>query len=144
MTAPAVRVLVVDDQAPFRLAARAVVRRAEGFDLVGEAATGEEAVALKAVFNGKGSQIPVTSIKSMLGESLGASGALQAVSSILTLIEGIIPPTLNFEECDSSWGLQGLSHQAQHQEVEVAMINSLNCDGNNASLLLGHHDYNRK
>jgi DNA-binding NarL/FixJ family response regulator len=41
-----VSVLVVDDQAPFRLAARAVVRRAEGFDLAGEAASGEEAVAL--------------------------------------------------------------------------------------------------
>ena len=43
-----VTVLVVDDQAPFRLAARAVVRRAEGFDLAGEAASGEEAVALVA------------------------------------------------------------------------------------------------
>ena len=44
MTTAEVRVLVVDDQAPFRLAARAVVRRAEGFELVAEAATGEEAV----------------------------------------------------------------------------------------------------
>src|SRR5207248_758724 len=42
----------------------------------------EEAVALKAVFNGKGSQIPVTSIKSMLGETLGASGAVQAIDLI--------------------------------------------------------------
>lgn len=44
ITAGEVSVLVVDDQAPFRLAARAVLRRAEGFELVGEAATGEEAV----------------------------------------------------------------------------------------------------
>jgi len=44
VTTAEVRVLVVDDQAPFRLAARAVVRRAEGFELVAEAATGEEAV----------------------------------------------------------------------------------------------------
>ena len=43
-TPAAVTVLVVDDQAPFRLAARAVIRRAEGFELIGEAATGEEAV----------------------------------------------------------------------------------------------------
>ena len=41
---PTVRVLVVDDQAPFRLAARMVLKRAEGFELVGEAATGEESV----------------------------------------------------------------------------------------------------
>ena len=44
MTSPPVAVLVVDDQAPFRLAARAVLRRADRFELVGEAATGEEAV----------------------------------------------------------------------------------------------------
>src|SRR5436309_15611327 len=43
-TSAAVTVLVVDDQAPFRLAARAVIRRAEGFELIGEAATGEEAI----------------------------------------------------------------------------------------------------
>ena len=48
MTGPDVTVMVVDDQAPFRLAARAVVRRAEGFELVAEAATGEEAVAMMA------------------------------------------------------------------------------------------------
>ena len=46
MTAPDVGVMVVDDQAPFRLAARAVVRRAEGFGLVAEAASGEEAVGM--------------------------------------------------------------------------------------------------
>lgn len=46
MTDVPVSVLVVDDQAPFRLAARAVVRRADGFELVGEAATGEEAVTM--------------------------------------------------------------------------------------------------
>lgn len=45
-TEPQVSVLVVDDQAPFRLAARAVIKRAEGFELVGEAGTGEEAVEL--------------------------------------------------------------------------------------------------
>ena len=44
MNTPDVAVLIVDDQAPFRLAARAVLRRAEGFELIGEAATGEEAV----------------------------------------------------------------------------------------------------
>ena len=43
-TPAAVTVLVVDDQAPFRLAARAVIRRAKGFELIGEAATGEEAI----------------------------------------------------------------------------------------------------
>ena len=48
MTTEVVPVLVVDDQAPFRLAARAVVRRTGGFELVGEAGTGEEAVALAA------------------------------------------------------------------------------------------------
>ena len=48
-TAPApVPVLIVDDQAPFRLAARSVVRRAEGFELIGEAATGEEAITMVA------------------------------------------------------------------------------------------------
>jgi DNA-binding NarL/FixJ family response regulator len=45
---PPVSVLVVDDQAPFRLAARSVLRRAEGFELVGEAASGEEAVTMAA------------------------------------------------------------------------------------------------
>jgi len=44
MTAPPVTVLIVDDQAPFRLAAKAVLRRTPGFDLVGEAASGEDAV----------------------------------------------------------------------------------------------------
>jgi two-component system, NarL family, invasion response regulator UvrY len=48
MTTEVVPVMVVDDQAPFRLAARAVVRRADGFELVSEAGTGEEAVALAA------------------------------------------------------------------------------------------------
>jgi len=99
-----------------------------------------EAQSIKKVFGEYASQVAISSIKSMVGESLGASGAFQAAASILSLIEGVIPPTINFKECDPSWELDGLRNQTARREMTVAMINSFGCDGNNAALLLRRRD----
>ncbi|MBI1924465.1 beta-ketoacyl-[acyl-carrier-protein] synthase family protein [Candidatus Poribacteria bacterium] len=99
-----------------------------------------EAKSIQKVFGKYTSDVAIHSLKSMVGESLGASGAFQVASSLVTLTEGIIPPTLNFKECEPGWKLDGLSDQVMWRDVAIAMINAFGCDGNNASLVLSRWD----
>ena len=95
-----------------------------------------EAQAIKQVFGTHTSRAAIYSIKSMVGESLGAAGALQVASGLMTLVERIIPPTVHFQSGEASWGLESVSHYARQRDATTAMINSFGCDGNNASLVL--------
>jgi len=95
-----------------------------------------EAQAIRSVFGDAAATLPVHSIKSMVGETLGAAGAFQVAASLLTLREYVVPPTVNFQEADPRWGLPGITRQATTTAGDVAMVNSFNGDGINASLVL--------
>lgn len=96
-----------------------------------------EAQAIRKVWGDQASSISIGSIKSMLGETLGASGAFQTASSFMTLNHGIVPPTVYFQKCDPQWQLNGIRNHPWKQDTTFAMINCIEHDGNCASLLIG-------
>lgn len=95
-----------------------------------------ECAAIKQVFGERYSRIPVSSIKSMLGHTMGAASALEAISCALAIKNDIIPPTINFETPDPECDIDCVPNQARRHIVTIAMNNSYAFGGNNASLVL--------
>jgi 3-oxoacyl-[acyl-carrier-protein] synthase II len=96
-----------------------------------------EAAAVVEVFGPRGAQMPASSTKSMLGHSLGASGALEFVICAMALQNQFVPPTLNCDEPDPEVGLDYVPHDGRPHPVRVAMSNSFAFGGNNACILIG-------
>ncbi|MBI3652256.1 MAG: beta-ketoacyl-ACP synthase II [Acidobacteria bacterium] len=98
-----------------------------------------ETDAIKRVFGCRAYEIPVSSIKSMLGHSMGASGAIEFIATVLALNEKIIPPTINYEErdpqCDLDYVTEGARAMRQASGRRAAMSNSFGFGGNNAVLV---------
>jgi 3-oxoacyl-[acyl-carrier-protein] synthase II len=94
-----------------------------------------ETRALKLVF-GAGTQVPISSVKSMIGHSLGASGAVEAAAAILALEGGFLPPTLHLENADPECDLDYVPGASRPRQVEAVLANAFGFGGNNASLVL--------
>ncbi|HUO87373.1 MAG TPA: beta-ketoacyl-[acyl-carrier-protein] synthase family protein, partial [Thermoanaerobaculia bacterium] len=94
-----------------------------------------EAVAVERVFGRRRRAVPVSSIKSMLGHTMGAASAIEAAACALAVAEDRIPPTINFDEPDPDCRLDCVPNQAREVPVEVAMNNAYAFGGNNASVL---------
>ena len=93
-----------------------------------------EAKALRAVF---GEEMPlVTSTKSMTGHLLGAASAIEGISCVLSIRDGVIPPTINYDTPDPECMVNLVANEAREVEVEIAMSNSLGFGGHNAALIL--------
>jgi len=95
-----------------------------------------ECAAIKLVFGGRYRQIPVSSIKSMLGHTMGAASAIEAIACTLVVKNDIIPPTINYEAPDPECDIDCIPNQARRQPVSIALNNSYAFGGNNASLVL--------
>jgi 3-oxoacyl-[acyl-carrier-protein] synthase II len=95
-----------------------------------------ECIAIKNVFGSRYKQIPVSSIKSMIGHTMGAASALEAVTCALILKNDIIPPTINFETPDPECDIDCVPNNARKHIVNIALNNSFAFGGNNASLFL--------
>ena len=94
-----------------------------------------ECRAITTVFGDSATRIPVSSIKSMLGHTMGAASAIEAISAILTIKNGVIPPTINHKEEDPEClGINCVPNKAIEKEVNLALNNSLAFGGNNACL----------
>ncbi|HUJ74993.1 MAG TPA: beta-ketoacyl-ACP synthase II [bacterium] len=91
-----------------------------------------ETLAIKHVFGGHAKRLAVSSIKSMLGHSLGGSAGLEAVASVLTLRDGLLPPTINLHEPDPELDLDYVPNQAREQPVLALLSNSFAFGGHNA------------
>ncbi len=94
-----------------------------------------ETRAIKKVFKEQSWSIPVSSIKSMIGHLWGAAGAVEAISTILSIKEGIIPPTINYETPDPECDLDYVPNQARRAKIRAALSNSSGFGGVNASLV---------
>ncbi len=94
-----------------------------------------ETKAIHAVFGGSGP--PVSSIKAVTGHMLGASGAAEAVASVLAISKGAIPPTHNLEDPDPECDLDHVRHSARVADIRTALSNSFAFGGHNVSLLFG-------
>jgi 3-oxoacyl-[acyl-carrier-protein] synthase II len=95
-----------------------------------------ECQAVDAVFGAHARKgLVVSSTKSMTGHLLGAAGGLEAVVTVLALVRGVIPPTINVEEQDPECALDVVPNVAREKQVEVAMSNSFGFGGTNAVVL---------
>lgn len=94
-----------------------------------------ETEAIKAVFGKRAYEIPVSSTKSMTGHLLGAAGAVEAIFSVLSLREGFIPGTMNYQVKDEELDLDYVPNKGREAEMEYALSNSLGFGGHNACLI---------
>lgn len=99
-----------------------------------------ESEAIHRVFGKRARDIPVNSIKSMLGHTMGAASALEAIASILTLHEGRIPPTINFETPDEECDIDCVPNQMRELAADVILNNSFAFGANNATTVFSRLD----
>ncbi|MFZ5918877.1 MAG: beta-ketoacyl-ACP synthase II [Chloroflexota bacterium] len=95
-----------------------------------------ETKAIKRVFGPHAYHVPVTATKSMVGHTLGAAGAVSALAAVLSIREGIIPPTINLETPDPECDLDYVPNVARRQPVRAAMINGFGFGGQNVALII--------
>jgi 3-oxoacyl-[acyl-carrier-protein] synthase II len=94
-----------------------------------------ETIAVKNTFGKQAYKIPISSIKSMLGHTMGAASAIEAAVCALTITEGQIPPTVNWKEQDPECDLDYVPNTARKHDVRIAMNNAYAFGGNNSSLI---------
>jgi 3-oxoacyl-[acyl-carrier-protein] synthase II len=94
-----------------------------------------ETVAIKRLFGDLAYQIPISSTKSMIGHSLGASGSLEAAACVKTITQGMIHPTINYEVPDPDCDLDYVPNQARKKDVKVVLSNAFGFGGQNACLV---------
>ena len=95
-----------------------------------------ETKIIKEIFGKRAYDIPINAIKSMLGHTQGAGGAIEAIASALTLENNIIPPTINYENFDPDCDLDYVPNKAREKEVNIVVSNSFGFGGSNAILVL--------
>ena len=94
-----------------------------------------ETRGVKMAFGKRAYEIPISSIKAMIGHCLGSAGAIEAVATLLSLNEGIIPPTINYATPDPACDLDYTPHEARKKEMQMAISNSFAFGGNNVCLV---------
>ena len=94
-----------------------------------------ETIAFHRVFGDAARRVPVSSVKSMLGHTMGAASAIEAAVCSLAVAEGRVPPTINFEQPDPDCDLDVVPNEARELPVRVAMNNAYAFGGNNASVI---------
>ncbi len=99
-----------------------------------------ETLAIKRLFGDRAYQVPISSTKSMIGHSLGASGSLEALACIRTITSGMIHPTINYETPDPECDLDYVPNQARAKDVRVALSNAFGFGGQNSCLVFRKFD----
>ena len=94
-----------------------------------------ETKAIKNVFGDHARAMSLSSTKSMTGHLLGAAGAVEAVASIMAIIDGVVPPTINLQTPDPECDLDYTPNEAKKREVSVAMSNAFGFGGHNTTLM---------
>lgn len=118
----------------------------EGIDFIGANANGcrmqdaVEAKAIQSLFGAGSDRIPVSAIKSNIGESYGTAGAAQLISSIMSISTGQIPHIMNHCNKDPEINLNLILGKPLKKEIKNALINTMDYDGNNTSLMISRVD----
>ena len=113
----------------------------DGVDYISAHGTGTlyndraECAAIREVFGDRYSRLPVSSIKSMLGHTMGAASALEAIACSLSVANDMIPPTMNFQEPDPECDIDCVPNASRRHTVNIALNNSYAFGGNNACVV---------
>ena len=94
-----------------------------------------ETMAIKRVFGSDAKKVPISSTKSMTGHLLGAAGGVEAVVCALTIRDGVIHPTINYQNPDPECDLDYVPNTARKAQVDIALSNSFGFGGHNATLI---------
>lgn len=96
---------------------------------------------LRGLFGARAGKVNVTAIKSMLGHTLGAAGSIEAIVSLHTLRDGVVPPTINLDDPDeAAAGLDLTPNVARERRMRIAVSNSFGFGGQNSALVLRRWD----
>jgi len=99
-----------------------------------------ETKAIKDAFGAHAAKLAVSSNKSMIGHCLGASGAIEAVATVLTIVNSLIPPTINLTDPDPECDLDYVPLESRFRRVDVAASNSFGFGGHNVTLVFRRYD----
>ena len=99
-----------------------------------------ETVSIKKVFGNSAYQIPICANKSMIGHPIAGAGAIELIISVLSITNGIIPPTINYEVPDPDCDLDYVPNKARECKVETVLSNSFAFGGQNASLVVARYN----
>jgi 3-oxoacyl-[acyl-carrier-protein] synthase II len=94
-----------------------------------------ETAAIKTVFGERAYKLHIHSIKSMIGHLLGAAGAIEAIASILTIKNGIIPPTINYQTPDEECDLDYVPNTAVKKDVNAVLTDNSGFGGHNTAII---------
>ena len=99
-----------------------------------------ETAAIKTVFGEHAYRIPMHSIKSMVGHLLGAAGAIESIVSVLTIKNGIVPPTINYETPDPECDLNYVPNTALKKEIKTVLCDNSGFGGHNTALIFKKYE----
>ena len=99
-----------------------------------------ESAAVKQVYGEYAHTVAISSTKSMTGHLLGASGAIEFIAATMAIRNGIVPPTINYEDPDPECPLSYTPNEAVRRTVRYAQSNSFGFGGHNASLVIGKYE----
>ena len=95
-----------------------------------------ELAALRTILGDHAADVPITANKSMIGHTLGAAGAIEAIATVMAIREGCVPPTINLTDPDpAAEGLDIVTGQAARHDIDVALSNSFGFGGQNTALV---------
>ena len=97
----------------------------------------KENEAIKSVFGAHAYKLAVSSLKAATGDSMAGATAMQCIAACLSLREGLLPPTLNYEVPDPDLDLDYVPNEARKKEIQFAMVNCFGLGGTNVVIAFG-------
>ena len=98
-----------------------------------------ETLAIRQTFGDVAYKTPVSSIKSMMGHLIAAAGSVEAITCLLTIRDGVLPPTINYRTPDPECDLEYVPNEARETPVRRALSNSFGFGGQNVSLIFSEY-----
>jgi 3-oxoacyl-[acyl-carrier-protein] synthase II len=99
-----------------------------------------ESAAIRSLFGDRANDVLVNSTKSMIGHGLGAAGALETIAALQSIVEGIVHPTLNYENPDPECNVNVVGTKAIRKDVRCVLVNNFGFGGHNAVLALKKYE----